>query len=318
MAKKMMKKLVIFALLVGILMSFAIGVNADVLFDEVEEPVVGGKYYLCATVDGTDYYYRVTASARGESVTDTTPYSLYVTSDTADKNLKEFTLEKLGKGFFMGYPSGQNTHKIYSADVNMDGKVDTGINSTMDLTRHGFYWDSAKNQIISTKDGEKYILAVKMMKNNKSGEEEFHMLSVLQKEVQDGTAVPVRFVSLHQCEFSDKLTSNEYSHWYPCRCGEKNQLQMHQVENWTVTKEAAVGEEGSRTGTCTVCGEKAVEGIPALKDKKDEKPEEETEEAETIKLDPVVIAVAAVLVVLGVAIFIFGRKSDKKKRNSQQ
>lgn len=296
-------------------MSFAIGVSAEVLFDEIEEPVNGGKYYLCATVDGTDYYYRVTNSTLGESVTDTNPYSLYVTSDTSDKNLKEFTLEKLGKGFFMGYASGQNTHKIYSADVTMNGLVDTGINSTVDMTRHCFFWDGAKNQIFSMKNDQKYILAVKILKNNKSGEEELHMLSVPQKEVQEGKATAVRFVKLHECTFSDQLTSNEYSHWFPCECGEKSELQLHQVESWTVTKEAAVGEDGSRTGTCTVCGEKAVESIPALKDKKDEKPEaEETEETETVKLDPVVIAVAAVLVVLGVAVIIFGKKNDKKKK----
>lgn len=311
-----MKKLIIFALLVATLFCMTVSVSAEKLFDEVAEPKVGGKYYLCATVDGTNYYYRVTNSTLGESVTDTTPYSLYVTSDTSDKNLREFTLEKLGQGFFMGYASGQNTHKIYSADVTMNGLVDTGINSTVDINRHCFYWDGAKNQIFSVKNGEKHILAVKTLKNNKSGAEELHMLSVPQKEVKEGKAVAVRFVSLHECTFSNKLTANEHSHWYPCRCGEKNELQMHQVETWTVTKEAAKGVEGSKTGTCTVCGEKAVESIPALKDKKDEK-QETGETEETMKLDPIVIAVASVLVVAGVAILVFGRRHEKKKQDSK-
>lgn len=309
---KMMKKLIVFALLAVTLLSLTVPVSAETTFDEVVKPEIGGKYYLCATVDGTDYYYRVTNSTLGESVTDTNPYSLYVTSDTSDKNLKEFTLEKLGQGFYMGYQSGTSVHKIYSADITMNGLVDTGLNSGVDMSRHCFYWDGAKNQIFCIKNDAKYILAVKMLKNKKTGTEELHMLSVPEKEVKEGEATAVRFVSLHTHTFSNKLASNAYSHWYPCPCGEKDQLQLHEVESWTVTKEAAKGEAGSRTGICTVCGETAEEEIPALKDKKDAKQEnEETESA--VVLDPVVIAVAAVLVVSGVAILIFGRRHEKKK-----
>ena len=119
------------------------------------------------------------------------------------------------------------------------------------------------------------------------------------------------------CQFSPELTGNEYSHWYPCLCGEKKDLQLHQVESWTVTQEAAVGQEGSRTGTCTVCGETAVEGIPALKDEAEETepaPEEQEveEEKKTTGLNPVVIVIASALVVLGVVILIFGKKREKK------
>lgn len=312
----MIKKLVIFALLVGIFLSLSITASAEVLFDEVAEPVIGGKYYLCATIEGVDYYYRVTNSSLAESVTDTSPYSLYVTTDTEDKNLKEFTLEEFGQGFYMGYASGQKTHKIYSADVTNDGQVGTGINSTLDLNRHCFYWDGNNRQIFAMKSDEKYVLAVKMLKNNKNGAEELHMLSVPASEVAEGKATPVRFVSKHQCRFSDELTSNEYSHWFACECEAKNNLQMHQVDNWTVTKEAAVGVEGSRTGKCTVCGATAVEGIPALENRKETEPTtEETEEPEaTIKLDPVIVAVASVLVVFGVAVLIFGKKREKKQK----
>ena len=305
-----MKKLVVFAVLVATLLCMTMGVSAKTYFDEVTKPEMGGKYYLCATVDGTDYYYRATKA--GESVTDTTPYSLYVTSDTEEKNLKEFTVTKLGDGFYLGYPNGQNIHKIYSADIVVDGKVDTGINSTLDAARHRFYWDGNKNQIFSIKGDVKHILAVKMMKNTKNGNEELHMLSIPEKEFKQGGAYAVRFVSLHEHNFSNKLTANEYSHWFPCSCGEKGEIQMHQVDNWTVTKEATKGEEGSRTGTCTVCGEKAVESIPALKEKANENKEEE-EQKDALQLDPVVIAVAAVLVVAGVAILLFGGKSKKKE-----
>lgn len=311
-----MKKLIAFTLLVATLFCLTISVSAEAVFDEVEEPKIGGKYYLCATVDGTDYYYRVTSGARGESVTDTNPYSLYVTSDTEDKNVTEFTLEKLVDGFSLCYPSGQNTRRIYSADITMNGQVDTGINSTLTPERHCFYWDGTNKMIFCMKNGAKHVLAVKPMKNKNTGEEALHMLSVPVKEVKDGKAVAVRFVSTHEHKFSNKLTGNEYSHWFPCPCGEKGDLQMHQVDSWTVTKEAAVGTPGSRTGVCTVCGETAVEEIPALKDKNDKK--EEADEAKTaLTLDPVVIAVAAVLVVAGVVILIFGRRHEKKKQEKK-
>lgn len=312
----MKQKLLILTILVCMVLGLALNVQAATLYDEVEEPAIGGKYYLCVTVDGVDHYYRVTKGSAGESVTDTTPYSLYVTSDPDDKNIKEFTLEKLGSGFYMGYPSGENIHKIYSFDADKDDVVDTGLNSGLDASRHCFYWDGTNKQIFTMKGDDKYVLVVKLLRSVKTGEDELHMLSVPATELDGKEPVyPVRFVTKHVCEFSQELTSNQYSHWYPCDCGEKKDVQLHQVDTWTVTQEPAVGVEGSRTGKCTVCGETAVEGIPALKDKNEPTEpvdEEEAPEETTAKLDPVVIVAAAALVILGVVVLIFGKKREKK------
>lgn len=308
----MKHKILILTVLLCMLLGLTLNVQAATLYDEIEEPAIGGKYYLCATVDGVDYYYRVTNSTFSESVTDTSPYSLYVTSDPEDKGIKEFTLGEVGKGFYMGYPSGENIHKIYSFDVDKDDIVDTGLNSGLDVNRHCFFWDGTNQLIFRMINNEKYVLVVKTVTNIKSGNEELHLLSVPASELEGEEPVyPVRFVIKHICQFSEELTSNEYSHWYPCGCGEKKDLQMHNVESWTVTKEAAVGIEGSRTGTCTVCGETAVEGIPALKDQTAEPVVEDQEEKES-PLNPVVIAAAAALVVFGLVIMIFGKKREKK------
>lgn len=312
----MKHKLLIIALLISLVLSLSIGVQAKTLYEEIDEPAIGGKYYLCATVDGEDYYYRVTNSTFSESVTDTSPYSLYVTGDPDDKGIKEFTLGEVGAGFYMGYPSGENIHKIYSFDADNDDLVDTGLNSGLDVNRHCFYWDGTNEHIFRMIGDQKFILVVKEVKNIKTGADELHMMSVPADELEGETPVyPVRFVEKHICQFSQELTGNEYSHWYACECGEKQALQLHQVDSWTVTKEAAVGVEGSRTGKCTVCGETAVEGIPALKDKTaatEPAPEGQEKEAPAAKLDPVVIAVAAVLVVFGVVVMIFGKKREKK------
>ena len=308
----MKHKILILTVLLCMLLGLTLNVQAKTLYDEIEEPAIGGKYYLCATVDGVDYYYRVTNSTFSESVTDTSPYSLYVTSDPEDKGIKEFTLGEVGKGFYMGYPSGENIHKIYSFDVDKDDIVDTGLNSGLDVNRHCFFWDGTNQLIFRMINNEKYVLVVKTVTNIKSGNEELHLLSVPASELEGEEPVyPVRFVIKHICEFSEELTGNQYSHWYPCGCGEKKDLQMHNVESWTVTKEAAVGIEGSRTGTCTVCGETAVEGIPALKDQTAEPAVEDQEEKES-PLNPVVIAAAAALVVFGLVIMIFGKKREKK------
>lgn len=310
----MKHKILVLVLLFCMLLGVTGNVQAQTLYDEIEEPEIGGKYYLCATVEGVNYYYRVTNSTFSESVTDTSPYSLYVTNDPDDKGIKEFTLSEVGKGFYMGYPSGENIHKIYSFDVDNDDVVDTGLNSGLDVNRHCFFWDGTNQLIFRMINEEKYILVVKAVRNIKSGADELHMQSVPASELEGEEPVyPVRFVIKHICEFSEELTGNEYSHWFPCECGEKKDLQLHQVESWTVTKEAAVGVEGSRTGKCTVCGETAVEGIPALKDKTAAPaPDEQEEQPPAATLDPVVIAIAAALAVLGVVILIFGKKREKK------
>ena len=310
----MKHKILILTVLLCMLLGLTLNVQAATLYDEIEEPAIGGKYYLCATVDGVDYYYRVTNSTFSESVTDTSPYSLYVTSDPEDKGIKEFTLGEVGKGFYLGYTSGENIHKIYSFDVDKDDIVDTGLNSGLDVNRHCFFWDGTNQLIFRMINNEKYVLVVKTVTNIKSGNEELHLLSVPASELEGEEPVyPVRFVIKHICEFSEELTGNQYSHWYPCGCGEKKDLQMHNVESWTVTKEAAVGIEGSRTGTCTVCGETAVEGIPALKDQTAEPTVEDQEgEEKESPLNPVVIAAAAALVVFGLVIMIFGKKREKK------
>ncbi len=313
----MKRRILILALLLCMLLGLSVNVQAKTVYDEVDEPVIGGKYYLCATVDGTDYYYRVTLSARSESVTDTSPYSFYVTNDPDDKGIKEFTLEALAQGFFMGYPSGENIHKIYSMDVDKDDVMDTGLNSGLDASRHCFYWDSTNQQIFTMRGGVKYVLAVKTLRNVKTGNDELHMLSVPASEINGEDPVyAVRFVKKHICQFADEYTTNEHSHWYSCDCGEKNSLQLHQVDQWTVTKEAAVGEEGSRTGVCTVCGETAVESIPALKDKnvvtEPVEDPDENQEPTAAPVNPALIVAACALAVVGIVILIFGNRKKKQ------
>lgn len=57
--------------------------------------------------------------------------------------------------------------------------------------------------------------------------------------------------------------SDETNHWNICECGEVIDKEGHKFGDWTITEEATKTEAGSRTKSCTVCGYKVTESIPA-------------------------------------------------------
>lgn len=317
----MKRKIISMMLFLAIVFGMGVNVCAESLFDPVEEPVIGGKYILCVTVDGVDYYYRRTTSS--ESVTDTTPYSLYTTNDPDNDCIMEFTLTALDTGFYLGYQKGESIHKIYSYDANGDGMIDTGVNGGEDVAKHCFWWDGTNGYIFTIKNNEKYVLAVQSVKNNVSGAEELHMFSVPAADLEKNDAIyPVRFVEKHVCSFDETWVANEYSHWHTCSCGNTAAMQLHQVDEWVVTKEAAIGTAGSRTGMCTVCGETAIEEIPALKKPETTTPNEddqsnenmnENEQGMTLE-NAVTLVIAIALVAFGVATMILGNRKKHSKR----
>lgn len=57
------------------------------------------------------------------------------------------------------------------------------------------------------------------------------------------------------------------NHWRTCTvCGAADEKAAHTYSEWVVTKEATATESGSRERSCTVCGHKVVESIPATGD----------------------------------------------------
>lgn len=321
---KTRSRLLIYAMLVSVLLSLSVSASATGLYDMVDAPQVGSQYYLVADVDGTDYFFRHSKS--GESVTHTAPYSVFVTSDPEDKNIKLMTLAEVEGGFTLDYPDGEK--RIYSYDVDKDGVVDTGVNAKSVPANHYFAWDAQNRYIYMMKSGVQYVLAVKKLLSSGSGQEEYRMLTVPASEVGAANGVyPVRFAKQHTCSFSDDWASDENSHWHACSCGEKKNLQLHQVTDWTVTKEPAVGVEGSRKGTCTICSAEVVETMKALTEQT-QAPEttgsQQTTAPETTTaadtpvagqnsgtIDPIGLAAVIVLAVTGLAIMIWGKKKDK-------
>ena len=93
-------------------------------------------------------------------------------------------------------------------------------------------------------------------------------------------------------DYKTTWSSNSTSHWYECSCGEKKNVEKHVFDNscdidcnkcgftrstkhsfdqGVITKEPTTTEEGSKTYTCTVCGEKKYEDIDKL-DEPDQEP----------------------------------------------
>lgn len=313
---KLKSRLLIIVMLVSVLLSVSVNASAAELYDIVDTPIVGERYYLVADVDGTDYFFRNTKS--GESVTHTAPYSVCTTSDITDPNVVMVTLAEVSGGFTLDYPDGSK--RIYSYDVDKDGVVDTGVNAKSVPANHYFSWDAENQYIYMMKGSEQYVLSVKKLVSSGSGTEEYRMLTVPSAQVDPANGVyPVRLAKQHVCSFSEEWASNEYSHWHPCTCDAKEYLQLHQVEEWTVTAEPAVGIEGSRNGICTVCGAQATEVIPALtEDTPVSEPEqmaepvinENTQDA-PMGINPIGLVAVILLAVTGIAVMIWGKKKDK-------
>ncbi len=83
------------------------------------------------------------------------------------------------------------------------------------------------------------------------------------------------------------------NHWHKCRlCPLKMSEAKHIVTAWTVTQEATETEQGSRYGTCDVCGYRVEQVIPVKKDEPippEKKHEESSERNKDTDIDPMLI-----------------------------
>lgn len=60
------------------------------------------------------------------------------------------------------------------------------------------------------------------------------------------------------------FTHDASKHWKACACGSKIEEGTHTYGAWTTVKSAGVGVEGSKERTCSVCGYKQTEKLPAI------------------------------------------------------
>ena len=63
--------------------------------------------------------------------------------------------------------------------------------------------------------------------------------------------------------YSETFQHDENGHWKGCECGSKIEEGAHTYGEWVVTMKADVDVEGSKERTCTICGYKQTEKLPA-------------------------------------------------------
>ncbi len=224
---------------------------------KVQKAEIGQQYYLVANGNGTLYYFR------HGSVSDTTPYSLVATDNVNHNWMLPVTVEAPvdgSTGFQLTYlrPTDNQLLRIYCYDAGgSDGIMDTGTNTGNEFNKHTFVLEPETGYLRKTANNN--ILAAKY--NETKGE--WRMLGVPEEDLANAGVYPVMLANLHEHVY-EKTTyeSDEQGHWYPCECGGKGGYEAHNVLRWEITKEATATENGSKTGTCTLCGAQAVKEVP--------------------------------------------------------
>ena len=74
----------------------------------------------------------------------------------------------------------------------------------------------------------------------------------------------------HQHAFGEEWQTDGTSHWHACACGEQSDLAQHTWNAGEVTAEPTTEAEGTKTYTCTTCGETKTEQLDKLPPKADD------------------------------------------------
>lgn len=200
--------------------------GTDTKVSQVEDPAVGGSYYLAANVAGTVYFFR------HGTISDTQPYSLVTTNNVNHNWAFQVTLEapvEGNTGFQMTYqnPTSGATTRIYCYDVlttaGNSGIMDTGANTANYLNRHTFFVDEVGGIQVLRKIGNNNILVVKY--NATKGE--YRMLGVPESELGNDGVYPAMLVNVHSHSYGESYEYDQNSHWNTCDCGAKSQTEQH-------------------------------------------------------------------------------------------
>lgn len=200
--------------------------GTDTKVSQVDAPAVGGTHHLAANVNGDIYFF----TFQGK-VTDTTPYSLNLTTDVNNANIKPITLEapvEGDTGFQLSFDNNGTTTRIYCYDVlttgSNKGVMDTGTNTANYLNRHTFFVDEVGGQKVLRKIGNNNILVVKY--NSSVGT--YRMLGVPEAELSNEGVFPAMLVNIHSHSYREDVYGYDtVNHWNLCDCGSQTAAQEH-------------------------------------------------------------------------------------------
>ena len=187
---------------------------------QAEDPKVGESYYLAANVKGSVKYFTFEGK-----VTVTLPYSLNVTDDLSNGNIKKLTLEDptlanegTATGFQLIFDDNGTTRRIYCYNVETsNGAMDTGINTANYKGRHTFMCDEVNGVKVLRKLSNNNILVVKYFESIGS----YRMLGVPESELANEGVYPAMLVTNHTHTYADEYEFDNTSHWRSCDCGDK-------------------------------------------------------------------------------------------------
>ena len=125
----------------------------------VEPPKDGQTGYLSVEINGVRYFLRHTIN-KGESVTTTTPYSLYTTNKVGEA--ATVIVKADGDGYTLNYIYGDNNtnYRIYvtGSGVGVNGKPESYSDE-----KNKFFWDEENNVLYQMEGDVKHVLVFKTM-----------------------------------------------------------------------------------------------------------------------------------------------------------
>ncbi len=147
----------------------------------IEPPKDGDVIYLSAEINGVQYFFRHTTS--GETVTSTTPYSLYTTTGVSAANA--ITVKEVDGVYTLNYSLGQKNYRIY---INASG---VGVTAKDDAALVNFSWDPENNVLYQMEGDVKYVLVFKPMDNAKTGAKEMRITAMPLREALSDSNVRI-------------------------------------------------------------------------------------------------------------------------------
>ena len=228
---------------------------------QVNDPTLGSSYYLAANVDGKLQFFKI------GTYTSTNPYSLPVTEDTGAANKITLMAPAAATAGEFKLTYNQNGDKaIYCADMTSDGIMDTSAtsvgNTNHDIPAKTTYiMDEVNGITVIRKTENNNVLVVK----HDPMVDAYRMLGVPESELANEGVYPAMLMTLHEHTHTNTTYQKDaLGHWFVCECGGKSNYEDHVVSKWTYSKKPTQTTGGQKTGTCTVCGGKAVVDVPAL------------------------------------------------------
>ncbi len=230
---------------------------------QITGPILKEKTYYLTNNDENAPWYFVESSGTGE----TGFHSLHTIQDYSQSY--KITVTQAERDDQIVYwlsftDNSENLRYLYIDDIGSDGTIDVGRTANTDsAARVDFAWDAENQYLYQMEGGVKYVLAFMELPLVLGDGSEMRITAIPEQELSARGAVPARLTLEHIHFFGTEWDCNDTEHFYGCACGERRQVEEHQVEQWTIEDYPQGSKSGTKIGICSICGGKATAIIPA-------------------------------------------------------